>query len=194
MSKYFVKNWCFACQLFSDINMLCIHKKSVARRIEFRGFMKNKIQQLFILFTIIVLLVPSICFPEQPNPKIWEYLGYNSYYNKKIIRNPTDIPLVWTYKIITDDTREKTIEKVKKYDLDKSLKYKDYHHDVLLWEIDCNKRLIRVRDYIEFDKNETVLNRYRYNNNEWDSIIPSSRGEALYKKVCVPQSKPLKKK
>ncbi len=154
--------------------------------------MKNKSQLLFIL-TIIVSF-PSICFSEQPNPKIWESIGYNSYYNKKIIRKPSDIPLVWTYKIVTDDTREKTIEKVKKYDLDKSIKYKDYHHDVLLWEIDCNQRLLRVRDYIEFDKNEMVLNRYRYNDNEWDSIIPNSRGETLYKKVCVTQEKTLRKK
>ena len=155
--------------------------------------MINKSQLLFILLTIIVSF-PSSCFSEQPNPKIWESLGYNSYYNKKIIRNPPHIPLVWTYKIITDDTREKTIEKIKKYDLDKSIKYKDYHHDVLLWEIDCNQRLIRVRDYIEFDKNEMVLSRYRYNDNEWDSIIPNSRGESLYKKVCVTQEKPLRKK
>ena len=155
--------------------------------------MKNKFQLLFILLAVIVSF-PSICFSEQPNPKIWEYLGYNSYYNKKIIRIPYDIPLVWTYKAITDDTREKRIEYVKKYDLDKSIKYKDYHHDVLLWEIDCNKRLIRVRDYIEFDKNEMVIDRYRYNNNEWDSIVTNSRGEALYKKVCVTQEKILKKK
>jgi hypothetical protein len=156
--------------------------------------MKNKFQLPLILLTIIIASFPSICFSEPPNPKIWKYLGYNSYYNIKILRITPDIPLVWTYKIVTDDAREKTIEKVKKYDLDKSIKYKDYHHDGLLWEIDCKQRLIRVRDYIEFDKNDIVLNRYRFNNNEWDSIVTNSMGDKLYNKVCVAQEKPVKKR
>ncbi|PKN67413.1 MAG: hypothetical protein CVU52_10480 [Deltaproteobacteria bacterium HGW-Deltaproteobacteria-10] len=155
--------------------------------------MKNKSQLLLLLLTIIVSF-PSICFSQQPDPKIWESLGYNSYYNKKILRITPDIPLVWTYKIVTADAREKAMEKVKKHDLAKSIKYKDYHHDALLWEIDCKQRLIRVRDYIEFDKNDTVLNRYRFNNNEWDGIVPDSMGDKLFKKVCMIQEKPLKKK
>ncbi|MGV8059718.1 MAG: surface-adhesin E family protein [Smithellaceae bacterium] len=156
--------------------------------------MKNKFQLPLLLLMIVFLSFPSICFSEQPNPKIWKYFGYNSYYNIKILRITPGIPLVWTYKIVTDDTREKTIEKVKKYDLDKSIKYKDYHHDCLLWEIDCKQRLIRVKDYIEFDKNDIVLNRYRFNNNEWDSIVTNSMGDTLYNKVCVTQAKPVKKK
>lgn len=152
--------------------------------------MKNKLQLLFIL---MLVSFPLVCF-SQPDSRIWKPLEYNYYYNKTVIRKPPDIPLVWTYKIITDDAREKRIDEIKKYDLDKSIKYQDYHHDVVLWEIDCNQRLQRVRDYIAFDKNEMVLERYKYNNNEWDSIITNSRGETLYKKVCIPEEQSLERR
>ena len=156
--------------------------------------MKNKFQLLFILLTIIIFSYPSISFSGQPDPKIWKSLGYNSYYNIKIITTSSNTLLVWNYKTVTDDTREKRIQEVKKYDLERSIKYQQYHHDVVLREIDCQKRLWTLKDIIEFDNNEKVLDRYRYNNNEWESIIPNSRGERLYNKVCVTQKEPLKKK
>ena len=143
---------------------------------------------------IIVFSFPSLCFAEQPNPKIWKSLEYNSYYNIKILTTASNTILVWTYKTVTDDTREKRIEEVKKYDLERSIKYQQYHHEVVLWEIDCKKKLWKVKDIIDFDKNEKVLDRYRYNNSEWDSIIPNSRGGLLYQQVCVPQKRSLKKK
>jgi hypothetical protein len=154
--------------------------------------MKFKI--LWISLLIIVFSLPSICFSEKLNPKIWMPLEYNSYYNMKIITTPSNTLLVWNYKNITDDARKKRIEEVKKYDLERSIKYQQYHHEAVLWEIDCKKRLWRVKDIIDFDKNEKVLDRYRYNNSEWDSIIPNSNGELLYQKICIIQKKPLKRK
>ena len=156
--------------------------------------MRNKFHLLFILLTIIFFSLPSICFSEQPNPKIWKILEDNSYYNIKIITTSSNTLLVWIYKTVTDDTREKRIQEVKKYDLERSIKYQQYHHDVVLWEIDCEKRLWTLKDIIEFDNNEKVLERYKYNNSGWESIMPNSKGERLYNKVCVPQKEPLKKK
>jgi hypothetical protein len=155
--------------------------------------MKNKSQLLFILLMIMVSL-PSICFSEQPNPKIWEPLGYNLFYNKKIITKASGVLLVWTYKAVTDDARAKRIEEVKKYDLEKSVKYQNYHHEADLWEIDCKNRLIKMEEFIDFDKNGMVLDRYRYNNSELESIIPNSGGERLYQNVCMTRKKPPKKK
>lgn len=151
--------------------------------------MKFKILRISLL--IIVFSFPSLCFPEQPNPKIWKPLEHNSYYNIKIITTASDTKLVWAYKTVTNDTRENRIEEVKKYDLEKSIRYQNYHHEVVLWEIDCRKRLWRVKDIIDFDKDEKVLDRYRYSNSEWDSIIPMSRGVLLYQEVCVTKKKPL---
>jgi hypothetical protein len=160
--------------------------------IEKEKLMKFKIRWISLL--IIVFSFPSLCFSEQPNPKIWKSLAYNSYYNIKILTTSSNTILVWAYKTVTDDARGKRIEEVKKYDLERSTKYQDYHHEVVLWEIDCTKRLWRAKDIIDFDKNEKVLDRYKYDNSEWDSIIPNSKGELLYRQVCVTQKKPLKQK
>jgi hypothetical protein len=154
--------------------------------------MKFKI--LWISLLISVFSFPSLCLSEQPNPKIWKSLEHNSYYNIKIITTLSDTKLIWVYKTITDDARKKRIEEVKKYDLERSIKYKQYHHEAVLWEIDCRKKLWRLKDIIDFDNNEKVLDRYRYENSEWGIIIPYSRGELLYKKICIIEKKPLNKK
>jgi hypothetical protein len=162
--------------------------------------MKNKCYLLYILLTIIFFSLPSMGFSAQPNPKIWKTLEYNSYYNIKIITTSSDTILVWTYKTVTDDTRKKRIEEVKKYDLERSTKYQQYHHEAVLWEIDCKKKLCKLKDIIDFDNNEKVLDRYRYNDTEWESILPNSRVELLYRRTCIIPTnpiipkKPLKKK
>ncbi len=147
---------------------------------------------LWISLIFIAWSFPTVSFSEQLNPKIWEPLGYSSYYNKKIITTSSHTMLVWVYEIITNDNRQKTIAEVKKYDLEKSIKYQQYHHEVVLWEIDCKNRLWRLKDIIDFDREEKVLNRYRFNNSEWDSFRPKSRGELLYQKLCGSPQKPLK--
>lgn len=147
-----------------------------------------------MLLMVTVLSLPSVCFSQQPNPKIWEPLEYNSYYNKKIITKSPDIRLVWTYKTITDDRREKSIEEVKQYDLENSVKYRNYHHETILWNIDCRNKMIMMEEFIDFDRHGKVLDRYRYSHSQWDRIIPNSKGEQLYRNVCISQKKPSKKK
>ena len=156
--------------------------------------MKSKPQLPFMLSIIIVLSFSSTGFSEQPNPKIWAPLGSHSYYNKKIITKSPDILLVWTYKAMTDDAGRKRVEEVKKYDLEKSIKYKNYHHEAVLWEMDCKNRRIMLKEIIDFDKRGTVLDRYRYDPSLWESIIPGSGGERLYQNVCISRKKPSEKK
>lgn len=156
--------------------------------------MKNKCQFLFVLLTIIFFSFPLTCFSARPNPKLWQPLENNSYYNIKIITKSPDIRLVWTYKTITDDDRKKRIEEVSKYNLEKSIAYQDYHHETILWNMDCKNRLIMMDEFIDFDKYGKVLDRYRYLNGEWNRIVPCSKGDRLYQNVCVIQKKPPKKK
>lgn len=154
--------------------------------------MKCKI--ILISFLILILSFPSVWCSDQPNPKIWEPLNNNFYYNKKIITQSPGLLMVWTYKTITDDLRKKTMEDVNKYDPDNSLKYKDYHHETVLWEIDCHQKLIRTEEFIDFDRTGKVIGRNRHNSSEWNNIFPKTGGDALYQKVCLPQKEPLKKK
>lgn len=151
-------------------------------------------KMLRISLLIIFLSLPSISFSQQPNPKIWEPFGYNSYYNKKIITKSPDILLVWTYKTVTDDMREKRIEEVKKADPAKSIQYRNYHHECFLWEIDCKNRKIMTKEFIDFDKDGKVIDRYRYDDGGWESIISGTGAERLYQKACLPEKIPSKKK
>jgi hypothetical protein len=154
--------------------------------------LKSKI--FWFLVIIIISYSPAICFSEQPNPKIWKSLEYNSYYNIKIITTASDTKLVWTYKAATNITRDKRIEEVKRYDLERSIQYQQYSHEVILWEIDCKNRLWRLKDIIDFNKDEKVLDRYSFNNSGWEGIIPNSMIDLLYQKICVTPKIPLKKK
>jgi len=159
--------------------------------------MKNKQWFVFIwLLAIGTFAFPSLCFSEEPNPKIWEPLGYNSYYNKTMITKSPGVLLVWTYKTATGDSREKRMAEVKNYDPEKSAGYQSYHHVCFLWEIDCRNRQIMMKEFIDFDGMGKVLDRYRYDAGDWERIIPGSGGERLYQIACLPREKksPQKKK
>ena len=92
---------------------------------------------------------------------------------------------VWTYNIVTDDFREQKIEAIKKNDFEKSRKYQYYDHNVVLSEINCRKRLVRTKMYVDYDDNGEVLYSYTYKNREWKDITPGSTGEKLYQKLCM---------
>lgn len=156
--------------------------------------MDTKFYLPLMLSLTMIILFSSPCFSQQPNPKIWEPLGHHSYYNKKIITKAPDLLLVWTYQTVTDDTREKRVEEVRKYDLEKSVKYRNYHHETVLWEMDCKNKRIMMQEFIDFDGNGKVIDRYRYNNSEGVGIIRNSGGDQLYQNVCLPPKKPSKKK
>lgn len=149
---------------------------------------------LLISLFVIFLSFPIIGFSQPPNPKIWEPLGYQSYYNKKIITVAPDLLLVWTYKTVTNDVREKKVEEVKKYDVEKSVKYKAYHHECFLWEIDCRNKKMVTKEFIDFDKDGKVIDRYKFDNSEWESIVPASGADRLYQNACLPPKPPRAKK
>lgn len=142
----------------------------------------------------ITLFSSFVCFSQPPNPRIWMPLGTHYYYNKTIITKAPDILLVWTYKEVTNDFHLDRIEELKAYDPEKSLKYNEFHHETVLWEIDCKQRRIRMEEFIDFDKNGQVLDRYRYDNTGWEPVYPKTGGEKLYSKACFPQPDPPKKK
>ncbi|MEE9911740.1 MAG: hypothetical protein K4571_08445 [Deltaproteobacteria bacterium] len=156
--------------------------------------MKIKFYLPVILSLTGIISFSSLCFSEPPNPKLWEPLGYHSYYNKKIIRQSPDLPLVWTYKTITDEARAARVAEVKAYDPEKSMTYQNYHHEAVLWEVDCRNQRLTMKEFIDFDKQGAVLDRYRYDKSQWESIIPQSGGDRLYQNVCTTRKMPAKKK
>jgi hypothetical protein len=125
---------------------------------------------------------------------VWEYFSDNWYYNKTNLRKSSNIVSVWIYQIVTDDERKEKIDLVKEYYLEKSIKYQHLDHLVSLDEIDCKNKLVRQEELISYDDNGKVLDSFKYKNNEWISIPPDTILNTLYKKICVIQKKPLKKK
>jgi hypothetical protein len=130
----------------------------------------------------------------KPLGKSWEFLSDNVYYNKRNFTKISNIVSVWTYNIVTDDFREQKIEAVKKNDLDKSRKYEYYDHNVVLSEINCRKRLVRTKMYVDYDDAGEVLTSYTYNNREWKDIITGSPCDKLYQKLCMGRKAPLNQK
>ena len=132
---------------------------------------------------------------KEPNPDIWEDFGENWYYNKANITKSSHIISVWTYYVVTDDDRKESIEKKKKdNDTNKSLRYQSYEHDVSLKEIDCNKKLVRTKEEVNYDDKGNILDRITNDNPKWENIIPGSVGEGLYRVLCFTQNKSPKKK
>jgi len=138
---------------------------------------------------VCVIQTDSLATPVTPPVKTlgksWEYLSDNVYYNKRNITKSSNMISVWTYNIVTDDFREEKIEAIKKNDSEKSRKYQYYDHNVVLSEINCRKRLIRTKMYIDYDDNGEVLTSYTYKKREWKNIIPGTPGEKLYQKLCM---------
>jgi hypothetical protein len=132
--------------------------------------------------------------PVKTLGKSWEYLSDNVYYNKRNITKSSNFISVWTYNIVTDDFREQKIEAIKINDFEKSRKYQYYDHNVVLSEINCRKRLIRTKMYIDYDDNGEVLTSYTYKKREWKDIIPGTPGEKLYQKLCMTRKTQLKKR
>ncbi|MRR17486.1 MAG: hypothetical protein EG826_13620 [Deltaproteobacteria bacterium] len=148
--------------------------------------MVNKFQVCVAVLTILIVSFPFMCYPEAPNPKVWEPMGRQVYYNKKIITQASGRLLVWTYRTVTNENRVGRIEEVKKYDPEKSISYQRYHHECFLWEIDCANRRIKTKEYIDFDGDGKAIDRYRYDGGEWESVIAGSGAERLYQKACTP--------
>ena len=152
----------------------------------------------FVVLFLLVFLFPSICFSEQPGSKGWDLFGKDSgggvyYYNKTNMTKSSDIISFKLYYIVTDDERKERIERIKKYDLKKSIEYQNYDHDISVVEVDCKNRLTKVKEFTEYDHQENVLKHNINKDSEWKSILPGSR-EEFYKINCVTPNKPLEKK
>lgn len=153
-----------------------------------------KLKILWISILIIVFSFPSICFSERPDPKVWEYVGNNRYYNVTNLIKSSNIVYVWTYSVVDDDFRKKTIEEVKKEDLEKTIKFQNYDHIVSLNEIDCETKLTRINEVLDYDNKGNVLDHFKDNNSKWRSIQPGTVNDIFYQKLCFTPKKPSEKK
>lgn len=140
----------------------------------------------------IVFLSSALCFSEPASNK-WEFYGKSKggslyYYNKATASQSADITTVWSYKTITDNERKEKVESVRKDNMEESIKYQQGDYSISRIEIDCHKRLNRVKEILFYDKEGTILDHGIFNN-EWESIAPQSMADLLYQKICVTEKK-----
>jgi hypothetical protein len=127
-----------------------------------------------------------------PDSRVWELFEEDSYggiwyYNKTNINKSSNILSVWVYKIVTDDEKTQIVRILEDENLEKSKKYENYDHIVLLNEIDCNNKLVRIKEFKEYDDKGNILTHHINKNQNWSNIPSDSEAESLYKKFCITQ-------
>lgn len=124
---------------------------------------------------------------KKPHSKGWVYFTDNWYYNKVTIQavsKSSDVISVWTYYTPADNERRRYSEVLAKKGIKNSTKY---DHTITKNEFDCKRRLIRLKEHMDFDDKGNMINFVRDKNGEWKSIATDSIMEILFKIVCVTQ-------
>lgn len=154
--------------------------------------MKFKVLWIFFL-AVIIFSFSSLCLSEQLDSQKWVFFADNCYYNKNFIQSDKIIS-IWTYFMVTDDFRKETIQEIKKDDLKKSMHYQTYDYIISLNELDCRKRLFRMKEFMDCDYDGNILDHVMNNNKNWERITLGSSFDKLYKKVCLTGKKLSRKK
>ena len=148
-----------------------------------------RLKIFFISLSMSILIFPSVCFPQKPDPDVWEYYGKDSsggvYYCSKVENGKSSgIISFRIYYRVTDEERKERVEKIREYDPRKSSEYQNYDHDISVVEIDCGNKLTRMEEYTEYDRRGNSL-KYDINNDmTWENIPSNSVIETFYKKNC----------
>jgi hypothetical protein len=131
---------------------------------------------------------------------VWDLFGKDSaggvyYCSKTNIAKSSNIIPFKIYYIVTAEERKERMESGNESELlYKSIDYQNYDHDISSIEIDCKKKLTRVKEFTEYDNKGNVLKHNINKDREGKSIPPKSVIEEFYKKHCTTPKKPVKKK
>ena len=121
----------------------------------------------------------------------WRYFAENElgkyFYDAENMKHvPNNMISVWVKEISSSKSATDAVNKFGK-------QYSHLSHMNILWEIDCTGVRSRVLEVLYYSKPETLISRTRTDADsrraEWNSIIPDSMIEALFKAVCKPRGK-----
>jgi hypothetical protein len=109
----------------------------------------------------------------------WVHYGGNDncscYYDTQSITHPSlNILRVWTR---SDWTAKYVTFIVGKH----GKEYENMSHSTIFYEINCAEKKMHSLSIIVYDKDGKELRR---ESKEWESIIPGTIGDSLYRKVC----------
>ena len=144
----------------------------------------KKISSVISLSVLFILLFVTPVIGSEDWVKIYYDDESVCLYNKVSIKHLTkDIVQVWEKTLYSYKGKEETIEWMTKSGLSTE-GYDKLSENRILYEIDCEKKRMRILSINEYDIDGKVLFSRDNIKSEWNNIIPDSNGYNLRKKVC----------
>lgn len=106
------------------------------------------------------------------------------YYDKSSLAYQANGVVTFWWKGIV--TNPQYAEREKKRRIAEGIKsdgYEDWDHDIVQWEINCNLKQSRVRQFTDYGKDGGVLDSLSYVG-DWGTIVPDSLLDSLIPFVC----------
>ena len=157
-------------------------------------FLKWKILKVicFLLFAITMVFIVS-----QAQGAEWVNIGSDKdgteyfYDSETMTKLPTDIVKVWMKFQYSDEGRRKYIQQWSSQEFDGN-RYDTLSYSLTLEEVNCKTRTARTMKFTNYSADRAVLQSISPKQETWEgweSIVPESMGEKMYKVVCPPQKK-----
>lgn len=109
------------------------------------------------------------------------------YYDKTRIKKMTNNHvMIWSRDEADNPNHIKMVAEERGY---YGNKYDNYSYSLTLYEIDCQHAKLATANNIDYDKSGYVIDSTKANDLKFETIIPDSIGDSLYKKICKANKK-----
>lgn len=150
--------------------------------------MKTIYSVIFLPFLLIILLVIPVNGSEDwieywrsPRGNIFSYNMVSITDNNVSITQ--DIVQVWEREVFSDEGKARQIRLMEKMELSPE-GYDKISHILILYEIDCNKKMVQKLSFIHYDTDGKVLLTHSPDEPDWKYIVTDSVMDTLREKVC----------
>lgn len=106
-----------------------------------------------------------------------------SYNTTSITHITKDVVQVWEREVFSDEGRGRQTRLMRKMELSPE-GYDKISHALILYEIDCKKKMVRTLSFSHYDTDGKVLLTSSSDNPDWRYIVTGSVMETLREKAC----------
>jgi len=134
---------------------------------------------------VLLVIIISLSFISLAEAANWVYYKTDNelnklYYEAESITYPANgIIRVWGKRIFSEEGRKYLAK-----DIYIGAKTYDVSECRTLYEINCVTREFRITDVIAYDSSGGIVSREKNTVMDWETIIPESFFDLLYKEVC----------
>jgi len=141
---------------------------------------------IFLTITMLTSLLTVASWAETAE---WTYVqsggGMDLYYDKEnLTYRANGVVVGWLKFVLTDP---KVAEKETRRRIFSGLSsdgYEDWAYFISQWELDCNLKQCRQRQFKDYDHSGGILDSNSHIT-DWQSVIPKSRMDVLMRLVCT---------